>query len=194
MNAEELRERLREWWHVPDRYLDSRFENFEAYDSTLESRLDLVKKVAIERSSALLFGRPGVGKTHLAVSVMARWVLRGAKGYFVSALDFVLQVHTAFGNPKDIVSDMLDDSQFVVIDDLGAERSNETARIALLHLIDCAYRNRKRVVATSNLTPSELNQFEPRIISRLSEMGPLVEINAKDYRVALSARRKSRQC
>ena len=92
MSPEELRKRLKDWWHVPSRYLDCRFENFDAYDRALMSRLNLVKQVAEERRSALLFGRPGVGKSHLAVATMAQWVTGGARGHFVSALDYVLQV------------------------------------------------------------------------------------------------------
>jgi DNA replication protein DnaC len=190
MNSAELREKLRDWWHVPGRYLNCRFENFEAYDQALETRLNLVQRVGADRRSALLFGKPGVGKTHLAVATMAEWISRGARGYFVGALEYTLCVQAAFGNPKEIVSDLLDDAQFLVLDDLGAERTNETARVALLHLIDTAYSARKRIVVTSNLTPGELNRFEPRIVSRLTEMGSLIGIKADDYRVRTAAERQ----
>jgi DNA replication protein DnaC len=190
VNAAELREKLRDWWNVPDRYLDCRFDNFEVYDGVLESRLSLVRKVATERRSVLLFGRPGVGKTHLAIAVMSEWVSRGAKGHFVAALEYTLRVQSAFGNPKEIADDLLDDANFLVLDDTGTERENETSRLALLYLVDRAYANRKRMVVTSNLTPDELNKFEPRVVSRLTEMGPLIGIKADDYRLRIAADRR----
>lgn len=122
------------------------------------------------------------------VAAMAKWVAGGARGYFVGALDYVLRVQESYGNPREIVSDLLDDVQFVAIDDLGSERDNETARIALFHLIDRAYSERKRIIATSNLTPVELDQFEPRLMSRLTDT--LIEMKADDYRLRIAARRQ----
>lgn len=193
MNAAELRERLRDWWNVPDRYLDCRFDNFEVYDGALGTRLNLVRKVAAERGSAFLFGRPGAGKTHLATAAMAEWISRGAKGHFIGALEYTLRVQAAFGNPKEIAEELLDDANFLLLDDVGTERANEASRLALLYLVDTAYRDRKRLLVTSNLMPEELNRFEPRIVSRLSEMGSLISLKADDYRLrmAAAARRKT---
>lgn len=189
MNAAELREKLRDWWNVPDRYLDCRFENFEVYDGALGSRLKLAKKATAERRSALLFGRPGVGKTHLAVGIMSQWVSRSAKGYFIGALEYALRVQAAYGNPKDIVDDLLDNANFLLLDDLGTQRDNENGRTAILYLVDRAYDARQRLIVTSNLTPTEINKFEPRVMSRLTEMGALIKVTADDYRVRMAAQR-----
>jgi DNA replication protein DnaC len=187
VNEAELRERLRDWWNVPDRYLDCRFENFEAYDGALRTRLNLVRKVTAERRSAFLFGRPGAGKTHLATSAMAQWISRGAKGHFIGALEYTLRVQAAFGNPKEIAEDLLEDANFLLLDDVGTERANEASRLALLYLVDKAYGDRKRLLVTSNLTPDELNRFEPRIVSRLTEMGFLIAVKADDYRLRIAS-------
>jgi DNA replication protein DnaC len=88
------------------------------------------------------------------------------------------------------VRDLLDGLNFLVLDDMGTERANETSRLALLYLIDKAYGDRKRVIVTSNLTPDELNKFEPRIVSRLTEMGSLIGIKAEDYRVRIGSERR----
>jgi DNA replication protein DnaC len=186
----ELRRRLEEYWNLPARYLDCRFENFDAHNQALEGRLCLAKRVAAERRSALIFGRPGVGKSHLAVAIMADWIDRGARGRFVGALEYGLQVQASYGNPKEIVDDLLEDANFLLLDDLGTERDNETARIAILYLIDQLYCKRRRVIVTSNLTPAELSQFEPRIVSRLTEMGTLIEVKAEDYRIRMAAHRR----
>jgi DNA replication protein DnaC len=185
-----LRERLKEWWNVPEQYVGCRLENFDAYDRSLESRLSIVKRVIAERRSALLFGKPGVGKSHLAVAAMAEWISRGGRGHFLGALDYTLQVQLSYGNPKEIVACLLNDANFLLLDDLGTERANETARIAMLHLIDQIYCERKRVIVTSNLSPAELNEFEPRILSRLTEMGTLIEVKAEDYRIRTAAGRR----
>jgi len=190
LNDADLRKQLESWWDVPRRYIDCRFSNFDAYNETLDTRLQLVKRVASERQSALLFGGVGAGKTHLAVSVMAEWLRREARGKFVNAAQFVSEVQAAYGNPRAAVYDLLDQNHFMLLDDLGTERANETSRTALLFLIDQFYSKHKRMIVSSNLTPAELNAFEPRIASRLAEMGPFIEIKATDYRVKIAARRQ----
>lgn len=190
LGDEELRKQLESWWHVPRRYLDCRFASFDPYTEALATRLELMKRVAAERRSALLFGVPGSGKSHLAVSVMAEWVRLEARGMFVNAADYTMQVQAAYGNPRELVAELLYTNQFLLLDDLGTERGNETSRTALLFLVDQFYSARRRVLVTSNLTPAELNQFEPRIMSRLAEMGEIIEVKASDYRVKMAAQRK----
>ena len=191
LNEAELKDRLENWWDVPTKYLDRRFSTFSPYTRELESRLDLAKRVATERTSALLFGPPGSGKSHLAISIMAHWVARGARGRFISALNYCLEVQTVFGNPKDVAEDLLHDASFALLDDLGTQRDNETSKIAILYLIDQAYAAGQRLIVTSNLTPAQLNQFEPRVMSRLAEMGAIIEMKADDYRLRIAARRQS---
>jgi DNA replication protein DnaC len=191
MSPEELRESL-ESWRVPRRYSGCRLSNFDAYTRDLETRLEFAKRVASERRSAFFFGPPGTGKTHLAVGIMAEWVARRARGRFVESLDYSLQVQSAYGNPKDIADDLLDSANFILLDDIGTEKENESARVALLYLIGQAHSQGRRILVTSNLAPREVNAIDPRIMSRLTEMAALVEMRGDDYRLKIAARRQNK--
>ena len=156
LNEAELKDRLENWWDVPTKYLDRRFSTFNPYTRELESRLDLARRVATERTSALLFGPPGSGKSHLAISIMAHWVARGARGRSDQRSQLLPKVPNSLRSPRDIVEDLVHDASFALLDDLGTQRDNETGRIAILYLIDQAYAAGQRLIVTSNLTPTQL--------------------------------------
>lgn len=187
LEQDELAERL-EWAEVPPRYRSCRFENFNAYNAKLARKMDIVKKLVSERRGMFLFGPVGSGKTHLAISALAEYIIAGARCKFLGAADFVCGVQGAYGNPKEIVRELLD-YRVVLIDDLGAERATESSRAALLYLVDQLYGARKKFIVTSNQTPAEIHAFEPRIMSRLTEICTLVELAADDYRIRSAAQR-----
>lgn len=113
------------------------------------------------------------------------WKYRKAVCKFISAPELFLQLSEAFGNEKSKTK-ILDDLMrydCVLIDDLGTEKVNETNRQNFYLVIDRFYREMKSLILTTNLTIDEINIYEPRIASRLSEMGKIYFIDGKDHRV-----------
>jgi DNA replication protein DnaC len=176
-------------WSVPKRYQGCRFSTFDAYTKTLIQKVAAIQKLIADRRSVFLFGAPGVGKTHLAVSALAEFIKLGVDYKFVGCTDYVYTVQAAFGNPKDIVRELVDNN-VVLIDDLASEKATESARSSLLFLIDQIYSRRKIVIVTSNESPKQIHAFEPRIASRLSEMCGFVELVAEDFRIRAAGQRQ----
>jgi DNA replication protein DnaC len=189
IDPEELTERL-EWAEVPKRYRECRFSTFDAYTAKLARKLTVLEQLSTERRGMFIFGPVGSGKTHLAVAALAAYTLIGAHCKFLGAADFVNSVQLAYGNPKEIVAELVREYNCILIDDLGAQRANEASRSALMYLVGQIYDARKKVIVTSNLVPKDIYAFEPRIMSRLTEVCALVELDASDYRIRTAQHRQ----
>jgi DNA replication protein DnaC len=70
----------------------------------------------------------------------------------------------------------------ICLDDLGTERNSEAAQQNIYYILDERYRKCLNTIITSNLTLKEIDKYDPRIASRLSEMGKVIEFNCSDYR------------
>jgi DNA replication protein DnaC len=70
---------------------------FAAQPSVDERRIrELLTLSFIDRKENILFlGPPGIGKTHLAISIGMEAIVRGYKTYFITAHDLVTQLRRA---------------------------------------------------------------------------------------------------
>lgn len=155
-------------------------------------------------NSLFLTGLTGSGKTHLALALMNEWFAesmidsdRGpfpSKGYpmFLPAVELMLEIKSSWREEENaraesekMIMDKYARKPLLVIDDLGAEKISEWSRVVIYLLIDRRYRDCKQTIITSNLSIEELgSQLDSRIASRISEMGSVLEMEKKDYRVA----------
>jgi len=154
-------------------------------------------------NSLFLTGIPGSGKTHLAVALLNEWFAESmvdsekgpfpSKGYpvFLPAVELMLEIKSSWreeesarAESEKMIMDKYARKPLLVIDDLGAEKISEWSRVVIYLLIDRRYRDCKQTIITSNLSIQDLaNQLDSRIASRISEMGSVLEMEKKDYRV-----------
>lgn len=111
---------------------------------------------------------------------------RKAKCKFYPAAELFLELSETFINNKSKtkILDELCSFDCICIDDLGAEKLTDTTRQNFYLIVDRMYREMKSLIITTNMTIDEINNYEPRIASRLSEMGKIYFIDGKDYRVS----------
>src|ERR1700723_4468537 len=148
MNSEELVEWI-ESADIPKRYRGCRFENFDRYTQKLARAVAILRQLCSEQRGVVIFGPVGCGKTHLAVAHLVSFLEAGARCGFVGAADYVHRVQGAYGNAKEVTTELIGDRHVILLDDLGAERGTETARASLLYLVDQLYCARKRIIVTS---------------------------------------------
>ena len=164
----------------------------------------------ISRGRGLFLQGPvGTGKSHLSVAVLREiiennlqhfgtptsrsdlydeYAFEGYTCSLVSVVHLLETLRESVGNAKkkEAVRRKLhrikcDD--FVILDDIGAERSSDFAQEQLFTIIDLRYRTKRSTFFTSNCTLKELeSQIGNRSVSRIFEMCEGVRVTGSDWR------------
>lgn len=139
-------------------------------------------------ANLLVFGPPGVGKTHLIASVGHALIERGKRVYFTRTTDLVQRLQAAKRDlrlPAEIAK--LDRFDLLLLDDFSYVRRDQTETTVLFELIAERY-ERRSIALTANQPFSEWNQVFPEpamtvaAIDRLVHHATILELNVESYR------------
>jgi len=153
---------------VPESLVHARFFNFK-YQNNLTG----------DEKVVLIAGKnSGVGKSHLAVAILANSMLTdGLGGYFVTPRMFS---HYK-GHVQETVAE-LSNCPILIIDDLGSEKPTEAVKSSLYDIINNRTSNYRKTIVTTNLSPEEVvGIYGQRIYSRIS-CGSIVTVDGEDMR------------
>ncbi|ARK26360.1 hypothetical protein SporoP37_15740 [Sporosarcina sp. P37] len=129
-----------------------------------------------------LVGNPGVGKSHLAMSILRNCNEMGTRDkscLFVSVDEMLLRIRSSFSDKESKYTefyfiDLLTKADFLVLDDLGAETGGTgTEKKATDFTMRVLYgiangRQNKPTIITSNLSLIALEKmYDPKLVSRL---------------------------
>lgn len=149
-------------------------------------------------ANLLVFGPPGVGKTHLIAGVGHALVERGKRVYFARTTDLVQRLQAARRDlrlPADIAK--LDRFDLLLLDDFSYVRRDQTESAVLFELIAERY-ERRSIALTANQPFSEWNQVFPEpamtvaAIDRLVHHATILELNVESYRRKSAERAKEK--
>lgn len=147
-------------------------------------------KFIAEGHNALLIGKPGTGKSHVAKTVAYQATLQGHSVCHLEADGAFAQY--ALGNDKEQRQQLrtLLDVDLLVLDDLFlARRISEPAAELLQTLVHQRYKLRRSIIVTSNRVVQDWgkylgdNTMATTILDRLMHRAYLLEFEGKSYRL-----------
>ncbi|MCH7573592.1 MAG: ATP-binding protein [Candidatus Marinimicrobia bacterium] len=184
-----VRDALRQWSRVPERFRGARLGRLSASELPINWR-----------KSWYLSGHVGSGKTHAAYAIYHQWLseyvhlsrLRGIhiwpRGVRIEYMpDLMNGLRAMVGNDQadlEGATQRLEECPRLILDDLGAGLQSEYADDILLRLLEARYNNGLYTGFTSNHKIGETG-YNDRILSRIAGIvgSNKAELKGKDRRV-----------
>ncbi len=190
---------------LPKRYQDCHFHNYHAANKSQETALKFASKLAMDYPAVdrglILMGTVGVGKTHLAISVLKGLTERGFNCLFYEFGALLKEIQASY-NPSTQASELsvlapILDAEILVLDEIGASKPTEWVRDTLAHIINSRYNDEKLTIFTTNYPDERKTDREEtledrigvRLRSRLYEMCRTINISGEDYRRKLGGKK-----
>ncbi|HXC72277.1 MAG TPA: ATP-binding protein [Pyrinomonadaceae bacterium] len=192
---------------IPRRYDKCSFANFNCEPGTSQEQALLqAHKLAREYPAVdrglVFMGPAGVGKTHLAVSIIRDLTETGFASVFCEFGSLLKQIQDSY-NPVSKSSELkvlapVFQADVLVLDELGATVPTDWVRDTMYQIINRRYNDNKLTIFTTNYLDERRSDKEQvledrigtRLRSRLYEMCKTVLIDGEDYRKRLDVRRR----
>jgi len=183
---------------LPRRYMPCHFNSYVPADPTQVKALRLATQFTMEYPAVdrglLFIGTVGVGKTHLAVSILKGLSERGFSCLFYEFGTLLKEIQDSY-NPHTKASELgvlapVLNSEILVLDEVGASKPTDWVRDTMAHIINSRYNDKKATIFTTNYPDDRVSdrgetledRIGVRLRSRLFEMCKTVEIKGADYR------------
>jgi DNA replication protein DnaC len=159
---------------IPLRYADCSFSTFRdpkgtgsLYWALMKAKMLVNEYPAVEKG-LLLMGSVGVGKTHLAVSILKGLTAKGVPGLFCEFGSLLKQIQDSY-NPISQTSELrvlapVYQAEVLVLDELGSTVPTDWVRDTMYQIINKRYNDRKLTIFTTNYfdeVRAEQQQPEP---------------------------------
>lgn len=183
---------------IPKRYADCHFQSYATTNRWQERAYGKATKLALNYPNVerglLLMGSVGVGKTHLAVSILKALIERRISCLFYefgSLLKSIQDSYNAISKTSELkILEPILESEILVLDEIGASKPTDWVRDTMAHIINARYNDKKLTIFTTNYLDERRSERDEtledrigvRLRSRLYEMCETVLIHGDDFR------------
>ena len=183
---------------LPRRYAACHFHNYKPSNPSQERAFGYASRLtmeypAIERG-LLLMGTVGVGKTHLAVSILKSLTERGFGCLFYEFGSLLKEIQDSYNantrtSELGVLTPVLK-TEVLVLDELGNSKPTDWVLDTMAHIINTRYNDQKLTIFTTNYPDERASDGKEtledrigiRVRSRIYEMCKTVVVNGDDYR------------
>ena len=156
---------------------------------------DFAHQFGKKPANLLLFGAPGLGKTHLSAAIAREVSERGFSVVYDTASHVFERLETQkFGREdgEELSSDVdrFFSCDLLILDDLGTEMTTTFVQSALYKIVNTRLMEKKSTIISTNLSPEKISQrYSAQIASRIEGEYQLLPFVGEDIRKLKRAQR-----
>lgn len=169
---------------IPDRFTDRSLKSYVAETdgqrralAFAESYADSFDAALESGRSAVFIGKPGTGKTHLAVGIGLRIMHRdGRQVLFTTVMRAIRRIRNTWNrNSEESETDAIDAltaPHLLILDEVGIQCGTDNEKLLIFDVLNERYERRRPTLLLSNLPLDEVKQYlGERVYDRLREDG-----------------------
>lgn len=146
--------------------------------------------------SILMFGKTGLGKTHLSLAIADAVLKKGYSVIYDSVINILRNIekeHFSYEHSSEMI-DMIMDAELLILDDLGTEYESRFYNSTIYNIINTRLNRRKPTIISTNLDIERLRErYDERIVSRIVTLYKCFEFTGEDIRLQKARNEKNNQ-
>ena len=179
---------------IPERFKDRTLDSYVAQTSGQQKALAFAKEYAENFDqviktgrSAIFVGKPGTGKTHLAIGIALSIMQQQRSPVFVTVQRLIRRVKDSWRTKEETESEVIDafaSPDLLILDEVGVQFGSEFEKQLLFDVLNERYEKLKPSILLSNIPSEQLSDYlGERVTDRLRENGgALIGFNWDSYR------------
>ena len=129
---------------------------------------DYAETFSNKSRSVLMFGKTGLGKTHLSMAIATAVVKKGFFVVYGSAQNLLREAEKEYFSGGDSTINTLINCDLLILDDLGTEFDSKFNTSQIYNIINTRLEFLRPTIINTNLSGKELQErYAPRVVSRL---------------------------
>lgn len=140
-----------------------------------------------ESKNILMFGKTGLGKTHLSLAIANQVIQKGYDVLYDSAVNYLMQIEKEHFGRDDSGRDTLQSlltADLLILDDLGVEYDTPFYTSTIYNIINTRLNRSLPTIVSTNLNHEGIQKkYDDRIVSRLFAIYQCLEFVGTDIRL-----------
>lgn len=138
--------------------------------------------------SILMFGKTGLGKTHLSLAIANKVLERGFTVIYDSIINILRKIEREHFSREhsDEMINLVMDAELLILDDLGTEYESPFYSSTIYNIINTRLNSGKATIISTNLDYEGIRRrYDERVVSRITAVYKCMEFRGEDVRFQL---------